>query len=210
MAGTVRTLGRVEISANELDRQFRLSRQTLAMHHSLCGSYRRRAVVTESVLLLASVGFCATTFAGDDLYISLRLNAESARLSLGLLSVMAFSASILLLTLDWKGAAARHGDAAMRWSSVVALFRQRQRDDSSWPEECAPELHHAYWEAAHNSVDIPDRQFQRLKWRYLMKVEISRRLDLHPGAPRLLLWLQVRCRDTVAVLRGRTNRRDRS
>ena len=160
--------------------------------------------------MLASVGFCATTFAGDDLYAVLRLNSENARLSLGVLSVVAFGASILLLTLDWKGEAARHADAAVRWSGVVALFRQPRRGDGSWPEGCVEELHRAYWEAAHTSVDIPDRRFGKLKARYLMKVEMSRRLDSHPGAPRLLLWLKIRFGDTFAVLQGRTNRQDRS
>ena len=180
------------------------------MHHALRDQYKRRAVLAESVLLLASVGFCATTFAGESFYSGLGIDPGRARFWLGVLSVAAFAASVLLLTLNWKGEAARHEDAASRWSKVTALFRQHRREDGTWAAEHEALLHDAYWTAAHNSVNIPDRKFNKLKAQYLMKVAVSKRLEAHPGAPRVLVWLSIRFSGTVGVFHESLDREDQS
>lgn len=162
------------------------------MHHMLRERYRRRAVIAESTLFAAAVVFCATTFAGKFLYEGLHLNVDEAQLWLGIASVAALIASTLLLIIDWKGAAARHTDAAEQWSKTVALFRRHRAEDGSWPIELAHQMEHSYWDAGRAVASIPASKFNALKAKYLLKVEISRRTQQHPGAPRILHWLMVR------------------
>lgn len=176
------------------------------MHHALKDRYSARAWAAEVVLLLASVVFCATTFAPDSLLTGLGVSAQASRVGLSIASVAAFAASLVLLVIDWKGWAARHTDAAAKWSSVLSRFREHQEDDGRWPVGAAEELHRAYWEAAHNSVDVPDKQFNALKAKYLLKVEISKRMQAHPGAPRLLLWLLIRVSGTARAIRSEVER----
>ena len=95
----------------------------------------------------------------------------------------ALAAALVLLVIDWKGRAARHAVAAGRWSAVLSRFREHREDDGRWPVAAAEELHRAYWDAAHNSVQVPDGQFNALKAKYLLKVEISKRVQANPGAP---------------------------
>jgi hypothetical protein len=159
-------------------------------------------------MLLASVVFCATTFADESLFEGIGVGSGSGRLWLGFASVAAFAASLLMLVFDWKGTAARHEDAAGRWSDVVATFRRYQGGEGGWPSERGEELHYAYWNAAKNSVAIPDGKFNALKVKYLLKVEISRRAESHPGSLRFLLWLLVRISGTAKAIReeARTDR----
>lgn len=176
------------------------------MHHALKDRYSARARAAEVVLLVASVAFCATTFAPDSLFTGFGVSAQVSQVSLGIASVAAFAAALALLVIDWKGWAARHTDAAAKWSSVVSRFREHQGEDGSWPVGAAEELHRAYWEAAHNCVDVPDKKFNALKATYLLKVEISKRVQAHPGAPRVLLWLLVRVSDTARAIRSEVER----
>ena len=176
------------------------------MHHDLRDGYLRRSRTAEIILLFASVAFCATTFSGDALYQWLQLSPTGAKLGLGVAAVGAFAASTVLLVIDWKGRAARHEDAAGRWASVVAKFREEQSDSGCWPAESRERLHQSYWRAGEESVDIPDRRFNRLKARYLMKVEVSKRIQSWPGAPRWVLWLLVRMFDTANAVRSEMDR----
>ena len=86
------------------------------MHYALHDRYKRRALISEGTLLIAATFFCATTFAGDEIYRLFDLDPASASLMLGIVSVMAFIAALLSMLIDWRGSSAMHKDGAMRWS----------------------------------------------------------------------------------------------
>ena len=179
----------VNITAKELSRQFRVLSQMLSMHAVLRDRYSRRALFIDILLLGCSVVFCATTFARDDLFIQLGLSPNNIRYLLGTASVIAFFASLVTLRADWKGKAACHREAVQKLGTLHSKFREFRQSDGSWPQDQMPGLHHAYWEAMNNTVEIPDRLFVHLKTRHLRKVEISRMSDSAPGCPLFLLRL---------------------
>ena len=207
MASNVRKEQRIDKSSKELDRLFRVVKQTLAMHHDLRDQYSRWTLITECILLAASVLFCATTFASDSVFKYFGLSADASRIWLGVASAAAFLASLLLLVFDWKGSAARHADAATRWSDVLASFHRSQTEDGTWTSEDAETLSDLYWDTSKHSIPIPDRKFVPLKLRYLLKVEISKKAQAYPGAPRLLLWLLIRLSGTARVIRAEVRRK---
>ena len=190
-----------DLSNTEIKREARVCAQTLEMHHTLRDRYARRALIVELVMWGASIIFCATTFAADSLYSGVGLSPARARLLLGIASVLALIASSALILIDWKGAAAIHADAARRWAEVSKLFRRHRNENKEWPDEVRGELHEAYWDAARNSVEIPNRKFNSLKAKYLLKVEISKRSERHPGVPRFVLWIIVRSAGTLGAVR---------
>ncbi len=196
---------KVVISREEISRLFRLTRQTLAMHHTLRDRYQLNAVVAECLLLATSVIFCTTTFAEDYLYKSLGIDAVASRVWLGIASVTAFIASVILLVLDFRGGVARHSEAAAKWSTVLKQFRENLKEDGSCDAEVARLLSSSYWDASENTVAIPDSKFNALKKKYLLKVELSKRISDYPGAPRWLLWLQIRSLDTKGSLERDTS-----
>ena len=145
----------------------------------------------------------------DELFQWIGLQSTAARYGLGVASIAAFAASLVLLLIDWRGWAARHDDAAIRWSTVVALFREAQAETGEWPSDKGAQLHQSYWGASKNSVDVPDKMFNRLKAKYLMKREISKRVQASPGAPRILLWLLVRLAGTAKAVRDELDPSDK-
>ena len=190
------------IPLKEIDRQYRVLRQTLSMHAMLRDGFSWKAKVSEILLLACSVVFCATTFASDDLYKFFGLVPSISRVILGIASVIAFILSLTLMVVDFKGQAALHRQAVERWSDVLAKYRKRRNDDGTWPEDIRGELDFAYWEADRNSVKIPEQRFNRLKSRYLRKVAVSELKSSYPGCPRFFLVFLLRFQDTRKALRG--------
>lgn len=189
-------------SAKETSRQYRVARQTLAMHSDLRDQYDRLGRSIEIILLVFSALTACTTFAGDDFFRSLHVTPETGRLTLGLASALAFAGSLVLLLLDPRGKAATHGDAASKWSDVVLRFRRRKGNDEAWPADAASELADAYAQVCETTVAIPDAKFNRLKSRYLRKVEISQLKERFPGCPMVLLALFCRLRDTHGAIKA--------
>lgn len=192
---------KITTSAQELDRQYGLIKQTLAMHHSLRDYYRRRTTFTEIILLAASVVFLLTTFADSNFYNLLGLPTDLSKIILGLASSAMFLSSLILLLLDWPGKAASHKDSAKRWFLVLLIFRDARIEDGTWPRGLESKLSTAYAGVCKNSVDIPDKKFNALKVQYLTKVEISKMASKYPGAPYFLLWILVRSSAIKKVIR---------
>jgi hypothetical protein len=190
------------IPLKEIDRQYRVLRQTLSMHAMLRDEFSWKAKASDILLLACSVVFCATTFASDDLYTFFGLVPNISRVILGIASVVAFILSLMLMVVDFKGQAALHRQAVERWSQVLAKYRKHRNDDGTWPEEVRAELDFGYWEADRNSVKIPEQRFNRLKSRHLRKVAVSELQSSYPGCPRPFLMLLLRFQDTKKALGG--------
>ena len=189
-------------SNEEIERQYRVMRQTIDAHSFLRERYLRWATFTHVSLLACSVIFCATTFAHDDLYRWIGFEPTNAKYFRGVASVVSFGAALILLVLDFKGKAALHGAALDRWTRVLTKFRQVQPNrKQEWPTEHRKGLHHAYWGADKESVKIPNASFASLKGKHLRKIKISKYKSRYPGCPRILLWIFLRCRDTFRFLK---------
>ncbi len=188
------------LSKKEIERQYRVLRQTLEIHAMLRDEYSLKAKISKIILLLCSVVFCATTFASNQLFETLGLSPEVCRSLLGISSVMAFAFSIVLMVFDWSGKSAQHRDAVERWSNVLEKFRRHRTDEGTWPESILDSLSTAYWEADRNSVSIPSNRFIRLKSRYLRKVSISELKSSYPACPRLVLLPVLFFRDSYHAI----------
>lgn len=190
------------ISSREVERQYRVLQQTLGMHSMLRDDFMRKARMLEIILLLCSVIFCATVFSADQLFLRLHLPPETSRVVLGIASVLAFASSLILTTLDWREKSIQHSEAAARWSSVLEEFRTNRTENGEWPESTRSTLSVLYWQASRNTVKIPDARFNRLKTRYLRKVELSTLKSAYPGCPRICLWVIFVTRDSYQAIRA--------
>ena len=188
------------VPAKETARQYRVLGQSLSMHSWLREEYSRKARAAEIILLVSSLIFCVTTFTGNEFFAFFKVGEEAGRTILGLASTAAFASSLVILVIDWRGHAALHGEAVDRFHEALQKFRERQRDDGSWPSEKRSELASAYREVNKNTIDIPNRRFDELKARYLRQKTINRLKDQYPGCPRIFLILIARVRDTYRAL----------
>lgn len=192
------------ITPKETERQYRVARQTLSIHAFLRDRFAFKSTIAEIALLVCSVVFCATTFAADDLYQTIGLSPATARVALGLASVVAFAFSLTLLVVNWTDAWADHKDASRRWTEVVEKFKSMRGEDGTWPEPVRDQLNALYWDTARTTATIPDARFNRLKRRYLRKIVISELSSTYPGCPRIFLGLLLLKNDTTAAFRKST------
>ena len=200
MASRFLSIAMNSISNKEVERQYRVLRQNIEMHAMLRDEYYLKARFSLILLLLCSVVFCATTFASDQLFETLKFSPEISRTILGIASVMAFSFSLILIVFDWRGKSAQHRDAVNRWSAVLEKFRRHRTDEDTWPDSTLDGLSTAYWEADRNSVKIPNNRFNRLKSRHLRKVAISKLKSSYPACPRLVLFFILFFRDSYCAI----------
>lgn len=189
-------------SAKEIAREYRVAKQTLSMHSDLRDRYGRLGLGIEILLLVFTALASTLTFAGDEFYKTMQVAPDAGRLLLGIASAVAFAGSLVLMLIDPRGRSARHGDTAAKWSTLVQDFRRYKQEDDTWPEDKAVELANAYAETCSTCSPIPDRKFNRLKSRYLRKVEVSRLKDRFPGCPIVVLGLLCRLRDTRAAIQA--------
>jgi len=101
-----------EAIESETVRQYRVLRQTLSIHSILRDRYTRKANIVDSILLVSSVIFCATTFASEELYKQFGVSLTKGQFILGFASIIVFCCSILLFIAGWREKAIQHRDAA--------------------------------------------------------------------------------------------------
>jgi hypothetical protein len=201
------------VPESETKRQYRILEQSLSIHASLRDEYTRKAKAAEIVLLVSSLIFGVTTFAGDSFFGFFGVGTEYGKVILGIASLAALAASLVILIIDWKGQAALHNEATVRFHEVLQQFRESRTGEGSWPADQRPKLAAAYKDLHRNTVSIPNRRFSGLKARYLRQVETNRLKDRYPGCPRILLSLVIGVRDTIRALRSlstSTPKRDES
>ena len=205
MGGDARFEGRkIAISQQEISRQYRLTKQMVAMHHTIADSCRLKAKSAKLILLGSSVIFLVTSFAEKALFESLGLNPAISKLILKVASAVAFFSSTALLIIDWSGTAARHRDSANRFAGLLMKLRASRDDSGLWPSAQLEELSAAYQQVNENSATIPDKKFNSLKIKYLIKKEVSSLASKHPGAPHLLVWLWVKWHGARSLLASET------
>jgi len=191
----------MNITEKEIKRQYRVLQQILFMHLHLKRKYARSSVITKCTLIVCSVIFCATTFCSEKIYHFFGIQPEQAKIYLGISAILAFAASLVLLILDWEGKSAQHKEAASKWSSVLHKYRETKDDNGNWPDKVRKELSESYWEADRNSIKIPDSCFNKLKTKYLIYVEVSKRSSKYPGCPKFILWLLTFFSGTILALK---------
>lgn len=193
----------VIVTDSELTRQYRILKQMLTAHAILRDRYLRRSVGLDVVMLVCSAIFCATAFASDDIFNWLGFSPIGARNTLRITSIAAFITAVVSLRVDWRGKAVRHSDAHRKLSTVLSYFRESCIGDNSWDENNKASLNSSYWNTMDDIVQIPEKQFVKLKAKHLRKMEISRMLDKHPNCPVSIISLSISVQALIRYLRSR-------
>lgn len=187
---------------DEIRRQYRVAKQTLAMHHDLRESYIRTALLSEIAVITLSTLSLIATFGGTELVQLLRLDEHLVRLAFAGVALIGFVASLVILLANPRGQAARHADAAAIWWRAVDDFRRDRQADGSWTEAARTRLAGTFATACAQACEVPGSQFNRLKSRYHWKLALSRARDNYPGCPTWVLAVILIARDVAAASIG--------
>jgi len=109
---------------------------------------------------------------------------------LAVLSGLTFFVGLLDLVVDWRRRAWMHEDAARRLGELKGAFLRAKEENG---RRVLPGVDFAaeYERTMAGIAVIPDSRAAGLKARHARKVELFKRVDRHPGAPKLWLRLLV-------------------
>jgi len=175
----------------ENKRQFDTLDQMLSMHAALRDKFKRRALLLNLSLLLASVFLCAFVFADKSLFILFGLKPELVNFFIGTTSLLCFAFSLVEYRVDWQGQAALHADAVKKLSSLKADYRGVFSKYSGNNEEENQMLSKKYKSVMDSIVEIPEASFANLKAKHLRKILLSKRISECPATPVVLLKTQL-------------------
>jgi hypothetical protein len=185
-----------KLSQSELERIKRVSDMFVTAHSVLRDRFARRAFLIDITILGATLWLTAMAFVSPSIGVELTPRGLSKDLWLGLLSVVAFFLSIVQIRVNWKGKEDAHARACAAYSSLkrecANLLSQVAIDKLEYGR-----ILDKYESAGTLSIPIPEAEFNKLKSKHKIKVEISRHLDNHPAASPTLLKFKLWWRDNT-------------
>ena len=182
-----------ELSARELKRMRRVTDSMLSSHATLRDRYRRRAQSLTLLIIGLSIAAASLSFASDEGSITIFDLEASLSRWVAVLSLLIFFLGMVELVIDWRRRALEHDEAARRLADLKARLRGPQIVGER-VETGGIDARAEYDRTTGMIPPIPDRQFAPLKARAAYKVELSKAIDEHRGAPIWWLRLLVRWR----------------
>jgi len=194
-----------KVSKKEVERQYRVLKQTLEMHAILRDRYAFYSSFSEKTLLVFSILIISTVFAKNEIYSIVGLDPDNGQIFIGFASVVILTFTILMMVFDWKKKSYIYDNAANRWAEVLKLFRDCRLEDDTWPESELSNLSKAYWDVDRNTPSIPASEFNGLKSKYLKKVAISKCMSKYPYCPKLILEILLCFSDSFKAIKDSIN-----
>jgi hypothetical protein len=168
----------------ELRRLGRTIDMMLTMHSVLRDRYKRKALIVDIVLFIASSLLLFASIVDLNLLSRLRLPVQDLSIFLKACSVVIFISSLVILRVDWKEQATKHGRACEALARLKSETRAVLLSDNSAIENYTK--HQQLCSLTMNNLwPIPEKQFHKLKALHFKKIELSKLISSHPGCP---LW----------------------
>lgn len=163
-------------------------------HAGLRDRYARRALVLDLSILLISAWLLALAFIDPQINLSLTPPGIVPKVWGGLLACGVFALSIIQLRVDWKGVASAHSYSFIGYSAIKREAAALLSSKDDLDEKTCSSLFSRYNSAG--LISIPERDFLGQKKRHLTKVEVSKHLDVNPGASVFLTKARIIMRDS--------------
>lgn len=185
---------------SEIKKQAKVIDMMITMHSILADRYARRSKILEIGMFAVSIVLISITFLDPAVLSYFFIKSETARITIGLSSILIFFMSILSLIVDWKGKAVQHRDGfytlvklKTEWGDILANFEKIDKRDLR-------EFTNKSSMIVSQLTPIPDSCFNTLKLRHYKKIELSKMISQHPGSTVFLLRLKVLWRSNFKLL----------
>jgi hypothetical protein len=151
-------------------------------------------------ILMISLWLVAMAFVKPEIASMLAPFGFRNEIWIGLLAICGFALSLIQLQVNWKGQAEAYHHSCVLMSTYVRECRVLDSSTDVSQMKVALERYNVILDGVQ---PIPDSQFLNLKKRHLLKIEISRYLDSHPGASIALVHIRCWVRDNWPELTRR-------
>lgn len=176
------------MEAQEYQRRWRRIDWMLTAHSVLRDRFGRRSeALTLAVIAFSITGLLFALANGDQRVAFLGLDGK-LQVFLAVLAALTFFVGLLDLVVDWRRRAWMHEDAARRLGHLKATFARAVEEGGRRVVD-GVDLAVEYDRTMAAIVAIPDNSAASLKAQHARKVELFKRVDRHPGAPKW--WLRV-------------------
>jgi hypothetical protein len=182
-------------SREEVERIRRVADQLCTAHAALRDRFKRRVLLLDTVILLASAWLTALAFLDPRLSKWLIPFGIDSQLWIGLFGVLVFVLTLIQLKVDWGGKAEAHARSLGMYSELKREAGYLLASNADIPAREFQRLAARYDMASDVGTSVPERDFLGLKRQHLVKVRISKFLDQHPGASITLTKLKLLLRD---------------
>lgn len=180
-----------------LERALRVADQLCSGHATLRDEYLRKQFIFDATNLLVSIWLVAMVFVQPEIGLTLSPPNIPVQIWIGTLTIVIFFLNCMQFVTNWKSKAQAHNQAVAALSSFVK--EQRKSSGLSASSEIDEALKQ-YSLITDSLVEIPEKDFLRLKRKHLLKVTISRHLREAPGSSILLLYFRIWLRDNFCKL----------
>ncbi|HEX6679132.1 MAG TPA: hypothetical protein VF063_00670 [Gaiellaceae bacterium] len=170
--------------------------QMLTGHSLLRDRYERRALALTLLVLGLSIVASSVAFLSGDATVSILGIKARVQVWVGVLTALIFFLTLVDLRVDWRQRAGAHNEAARRLSRLKGLFRVAAIRNGV-VDSAGRDLNLEYDTTMDDLRPIPESRFVWIKAKHTRKVQASKLLDRHAGAPvwyvRLLaMWQGIR------------------
>ena len=176
---------------SEIKKQAKVIDMMVTMHSILAAQYARRSQILEIGMVAVSIALVSVVFLDPEILSYFHIKPNSARIVIGLFSILIFFMSILSLIVDWKGKSVQHKDGfstlvklKTKWENIIANFEETDKRDLR-------EFINKSSLIVSQLSPIPDSCFNKLKSKHFKKIELSKLISEHPGSTVFLLKLKV-------------------
>lgn len=172
----------------------RRANQMATMHSKLRDDYAWWNSATNVFLLIFSACLLSIAFISDDfLQRTIGMSPDTFKWVNGITATANFSVSLVLLAWQPAEKAAAHAQAVNHYAKIRYEIKRLEAKANQLTEDDINSLEESYFDTK-DLPGISERQFLPLKQWHLLKVALSKELDVNPYAPlwflRLKMWLR--------------------
>jgi len=170
------------LTPKEFRRKRRVLDQMLTGHSLLRERYERRALLLSLVTIALSIVATSIAFlSGESTFSILGVQAR-AQIWIGALTLILFFLALVDLLVRWRQRSGAHADAVQRLGRLKSLFRVATIQDDV-VVATGVNLSVEYDRTMEQLPAIPEKLILWVKSEHLRKVQVSKLLDTHAGAP---------------------------
>lgn len=172
----------------------RRANQMATMHSKLRDDYAWWNSATNVFLLVFSACLLSIAFISDDfLQRTIGMSPDTFKWVNGITATANFSVSLVLLAWQPAEKAAAHAQAVNHYAKIRYEIKRLEAKANQLTEDDINSLEESYFDTR-DLPGISEQQFLPLKQWHLLKVALSKELDVNPYAPlwflRLKMWLR--------------------
>jgi len=177
----------------QLENQKKIISMMITAHSVLRDRYLNLSSLFENGLLIAAAFLNAFVFIDAQFITKITsISEQNQKLIIGIISIIVFAISIVLLQVKWKEKAENHAttanqlfDLMQECKTIVAL------EDSPDKNLLSAEFFNKYTEKSATLTKIPEKKFHALKLKHYRKVELGKLIDKYPGSRLFILKIKM-------------------